>query len=242
MCRGLPISLLDSVFATYLSVSKKTLPSTPEAAAALYTARELCITMGDHFDSEPDRRSSFINATKALFSQWATTEESTSQGVTTCTRTNMTISVDGIAMVLMEIKNGKFGGEVYMQASRRYEINTENLVKKNPTFLQQGAPTFLLCLSGKSGPSSNRRWIADIIHADEEFRIFGAFKDGLHVVVEPLALLLLYPDSREDGRTIQLAQHLFALQSCLVTIAGKIKRCSILNPRCYSFSVLKGSV
>ena len=243
MCRGLPISLLDSVFATYLSISKKTLPSTPEAAAALCTARQLCKTMGNHFDSEPARRSSFLKAIEALFSQWATIKGSMSQGVTTYTRTDMSISVDGIAMVLMEIKNGKIDGEVYMQACRGYEISTEELVKKNPTFLEQGAPAFLLCLNGEFGSSSKRRWIADIIHADEELRIAGAFKDGPRVVVEPLSLLLLYPDFREDGRTIQLAQHLFALHSCLVTIAGKIQRCGILNPSCSSFSVLKkGSV
>ena len=242
MCRGLPISLLDSVFATYLSVSKQTLPSTPEADVALSTARRLCKTMGNHFNSEPARRGSFLEATEDLFSQWATIKETMSQEATAYTRTEMTISVDGIAMVLIEIKNGKAGGEVYMQACRRYEISTEELVKKNPTFLEQGAPTFLLCLNGESGLSSNRRGIADIIHADEELRIAGAFKDGPRVVVEPLSLLLLYPDARQDGRTIQLAQHLFSLHSCLVTIAGKIKRCGILYPSCCSFSVLKGSV
>jgi len=241
-CRGLPISLLDPVFATYLSLSKKTLPDTPGAHAALHAARQLCDTMGNHFDSERARRHSFLEATRSLFSQWTTVKESMSQGVAAYTRTDTAISVDGTSMVLIEMKNGKTGGEVYMQACRGYEITTEELVEKNPMFLEQGAPTFLLCLNGESGPSSNRRWIADTIHADEELRIAGAFKDGQQVVVEPLSLLLLYPDSRvEDGRRIQLAQHLYALHSCLVTIASKITRCVILNPSCCSFSILKGS-
>ena len=78
-----------------------------------------------------------------------------------------------------------------------------------------------------SEPSLKRRWIVDMIHVDEELRISGAFKDGEHVIVEPLALLLLYPDSYQDGKMIQLAQHLFALHSCLVKIAREIIRCSI---------------
>ena len=60
--------------------------------------------------------------------------------------------------------------------------------------------------------------------ADEELRIAGAFKDGKQIVVEPLSYSLLYPDSREDGRTIQLAQHLLALFSCLEVIAAEIAR------------------
>ena len=108
--------------------------------------------------------------------------------------------------------------------------------------LEHGAPTFLLCLNGESGPSSNRRWIADAIHADEELRTTGAFKDGEQVVVEPLTSLLLYPDSREEGRTVQLAQHLFAFHACLVMIASEVNRCGILNPSCCSFSTLKGSI
>ena len=224
-CRGLPISLLDPVFATYLSLSKKTLPATPGANAALYAASQLCNTMGNHFDSEGARRRSFLEATEVLFSQWTTMKGSVSQGAVTYTRTDTTISVDGTTMALIEMKNGKTGGEVYMQACRGYEITTEELVEKNPTFLKQGAPTFLLCLNGESRLSSNRRWTANTIHADEELRISGAFKDGQQVVVEPLSLLLLYPDSRvEDGRRIQLAQHLYALHSCLVTIASKITR------------------
>jgi hypothetical protein len=81
----------------------------------------------------------------------------------------------------------------------------------------------------------NRKCIADTIHADEELRIAGAVKDGIQVVVEPLSYSLLYPESREGGRTMQLAQHLLTLSSCLEVIAGEIMRCGILNPRCCSF-------
>ena len=81
----------------------------------------------------------------------------------------------------------------------------------------------------------NRKCIADIIHTDEELRIAGAVKDGMQIVVEPLSYSLLYPDSREDGRTMQSAQHLFALYSCLEMLAREIMRCSISNSRCCSF-------
>ena len=92
-----------------------------------------------------------------------------------------------------------------------------------------------------SEPSLKRRWIVDMIHADEELRISGAFKDGEHIVVEPLALLLLYPDSYQDGKIIQLAQHLFALHSCLVKIARQIIRCGISTPSHCSVYNLKYS-
>jgi hypothetical protein len=75
---------------------------------------------------------------------------------------------------------------------------------------------------------------ADRIHADEEFRIAGAFKDGKQIVVEPLSLSLLYPDSRPDGRVMQLAQHLSALYSCVEIIAKDIVRC-VLDPSCSPF-------
>ena len=223
-CRGLPIFLLHPVFATYLSLSKKSLPATTEANHALHVARALCNTMANYFNTEDARRRAFLQATKPLFSQWITNEESISQVVAAYTRTNTTISVNGTTIVLIEMKNGKTNGEVYMQACRGYEITTEELEEKNPHFLKHGAPAFILCLNGELGLSLIRRRIADIIHADEELRIAGAFKDGKQVVVEPLSFLLLYPDSREDGRTIQLAQHLFALYSCLVMIASEINR------------------
>ena len=60
--------------------------------------------------------------------------------------------------------------------------------------------------------------------ADEELRIAGASKDGKQIVVEPLSYSLLYPDARQDGRTVQLAQHLFALATCFRVIAGEIVR------------------
>jgi len=52
-----------------------------------------------------------------------------------------------------------------------------------------------------------------MVCADEELRIAGAFKDGEQIVVEPLSYSLLHPDCRRDGRTMELAQNLFALYS-----------------------------
>jgi hypothetical protein len=79
----------------------------------------------------------------------------------------------------------------------------------------------------------NIKRIANKIHVDDELRIAGAFKDGEQVVVELLSSDLLYPDSREDGRTIQLARHLFSLYSCLETLTEVITRYGISNPSCY---------
>ena len=222
-CRGPPIFLLHPVFAEYLSLSKEALPATPEARTALKVARELCNTMGNYFDGEKARRDSFLQTIHPLFSRWITTKVATSQGVKASTRTDATISVDGITMALTEIKNGK-KGDAYMQASRGYEVVTEELAKTNSNFLARGAPMFISCLNGESRLNLTRKYIADILHADEELIIAGVFKDGGQVVVEPLAYSLLYPDSRADGRTMQLVQNLFALYSCFGTIAREIKR------------------
>ena len=100
-------------------------------------------------------------------------------------------------MVLIEIKNGK-EGDAYMQASRRYDLITEGFTKNHPNFVARGALPFISCLNGQSRFTLNRKYITDIVHADEELRIVGAFKDGKQTVVEPLSCNLLYPDFRQD--------------------------------------------
>jgi hypothetical protein len=145
-CRGLPIFLLHSVFAQYLALNQKALPATGAARIALQVARTLCNTMGDYFVDEISRTNKFLRAIEPLFSRWMATKEITLQGTAASTRTD--ISERGTIMALTEIKNGKSGGDSYMQASRRYERNTEELREKNPDFLACGAPTFICCLNG----------------------------------------------------------------------------------------------
>jgi hypothetical protein len=149
-CRGLPVFLLHSVFAEYLSLSQKVLPPTDEAKIALKVARTLCNTMGNHFENEKTRRDAFFKAIAPLFSQWIVQAEKYVQGNTVSTRIDATISVDGIIMVHTEVKNGKNSGDPYMQGSRGYELNTQELSRseKNPKFLACGAPTFICCLNG----------------------------------------------------------------------------------------------
>ena len=125
-----------------------------------------------------------------------------------------------------------------MQASRGYEVTTEALTENNPRFLARGAPTFISCLNGQS-VTLNRMYITETVRVDEGLRISGAFKDGKQIVVEPLSLSLLYPDSRRDGRMMELAQNLFALCSCLRIIAREIDRYGISCPGGYSSFVLK---
>ena len=148
-CRGLPIFLFHHIFAQYISLSKEALPATPKARTALQVAKVLCNTMGNHFDDEVARRGAFLQALSLLFGQWTMAKEVTAQGTTASTRTGTTISVNEIVMVLIEVKNGK-NGDAYMQASRGYELTTESLTEKNPTFLSRGAPTFIACLNGSS--------------------------------------------------------------------------------------------
>ena len=146
-CRGLPIFLLHHVFGQYISLSKEALPATQKARIALQVARELCGTMGNYFDSEVARRDAFLRAIRPLFSQWAMSKEVMSQGTAVSTRTDTTVSVNEVAMMLTEVKNGK-NGDAYMQGCRGYEVITESLTEKNPIFLSRGAPTFIACLNG----------------------------------------------------------------------------------------------
>ena len=145
--RGLPIFLFHSVFAKYLSLSRTALPATIQARNALRVARALCNTMGDCFDDEGARSHAFLQAIEPLFSQWITTQEAKSKGAATFTRADVTISINGTTLVLIEIKNGK-NGDAYMQACRGYEMTTQELTEKNPNFVACGAPTFILCLNG----------------------------------------------------------------------------------------------
>ncbi|CAG8775653.1 3405_t:CDS:1, partial [Acaulospora colombiana] len=159
-CRGLPIVLLHQVFAQYLSLSKQALPATREARIALQVARELCDTMRDHFKDENARRDKFVRVIQPLFSLWMPLHEVTAEGNTASMRTDATISAKvakGVNMVLTEIKNGKNSGDPYMEASRRYEINTEALTEEHSDFLNCGAPTFICCLIGSSTMILNRR-------------------------------------------------------------------------------------
>ena len=167
-----------------------------------------------------------FDAIRPLFSQWVAGKEVPAQGATVSTRTDMTISTKGTSMVLIEKnknknKNGK-EGDAYIQASRGYEVVTEGLAKNKSKFIARGASTYICCLSGQSRFTLNRKCITDIVHADEELRIAGAFKDREQTVVEPRSYSLLYPDSRWDGRMMQVTQTLFALSSCLGDIAKEL--------------------
>ena len=148
-CRGLPISLLHSVFARYLSLSKDPLPATRPARVALQAARALCNTMGNYFVKESVRRRAFLETIQPLFSRWVMTMEATSEseseGATPSTQTDTIISINGTTIVLTGIKSGKKNGDAYMQASRAYEIATE---EATPNWLARGAPAFICCLDG----------------------------------------------------------------------------------------------
>jgi hypothetical protein len=112
-CRGLPIFLLHSVFATYLSLSKEPLPATRPARFALKAARALCDTMGDYFVNELARRDAFLQTVEPLFSRWVTAPEAMSEEATEqeasldeaieSTRTCMTIPINETVMVLTSV-------------------------------------------------------------------------------------------------------------------------------------------
>jgi hypothetical protein len=89
--------------------------------------------MSDYFETEKDRKEAFLHAFRPLLSGWV-------MG-TTSTRSDMTVSIKGITMLLNE-KNAK-KGVPYMQASRGYEIATEALAETHPNVLARGTPTFL---------------------------------------------------------------------------------------------------
>ena len=146
-CCGLSIFLLHPVFARYLSIRKEAPLATHEARTALHVSGALCSTMGTTSTGR-DRRDAFLQVINPRFSQWITTKEVTSRGATTFTRTDTTISVNGIVMLLIEAKNERVRN-TYMQASRAHEFIAEALTEKNSRFLTHGAPVFISYLNSQ---------------------------------------------------------------------------------------------
>ncbi len=176
-CRGLPIFLLHPVFSRSLSLRKEALPATHEVRTALHVARALCDTMGDYFDDKIARRDAFLQAIDPLFSQWITTKEATSQGATGSMRTDVTISVNGIVLVLIEIKNER-ERDAYMQASRGYEVITEASQEKFLRFLARGAPAFISCLNNQPFVL-NRNRITNIVLQTMNLELPVLLKTGI---------------------------------------------------------------
>ena len=122
-------------------------------------------------------------------------------------------------------------GTQYINASKS-GLRIHNINREGFESLVHAAPTFIFCLNSQSF-TFNKKCVTDIVHADGELRIAGAFKDGKQIVVEPLSNSLLYPNSRRDGRVMELAQDLFSLFSCFGCIARGIGRYSISRPGGY---------
>ncbi|KAG8896261.1 hypothetical protein FRC00_006191, partial [Tulasnella sp. 408] len=111
---------------------------------------------------------------------------------------------DGVVCILREdkVETGT-GDDVYMQASRSYQLYVEGVRNENPTLIKQGAPAFLLCLLGPM------------------LLICGGFHDMKSTIVEPLAEPCLLFDDILHIRQEALARKLFALKKAVVALCNR---------------------
>ena len=168
--RGLPLRILHHVFRQYYLNVRNPLPQASETAlAAIDAANRLCASMGDSFSTESDDSSVSQQA-------WDDKENARVRKFDECIRgllgdydksvvlkakcelssgiVDNALTVKEAIFSLRELK-GEPGerGDPYMQVVRSYDLATKaQREAASPTaraFLAQGAPTFLLCVSGE---------------------------------------------------------------------------------------------
>ena len=168
--RGLPLCTLHDVFRQYCIAVEKPIPDASETAiSALRSASELCSSMGQSFSSK-DTDSSVTQRTRddkenarvvAFDKCMHGVLDSFNKFVTLKAKTELhSVVVDGALLVLdvpvglREMKGEPgAGGDPYMQIVRSYDLSVKVLQGKEDIvaqgFLKEGAPMFLLCVSGK---------------------------------------------------------------------------------------------
>jgi len=167
--RGLPLCTLHDTFRRYLITVRKPLSGTsPFAIAALESATQLCVLMGQSFSTKSDgtvteQSRGYKENTRVL--KFDDCVRGTLGGFdkSVVLRTNHDLSSDiidgalserGVPILLREMKaEPGASGDPYMQVVRSYDLAVKTLRDKDDTatryFLAQGAPMFLFCISGE---------------------------------------------------------------------------------------------
>lgn len=144
--------------------------------------------MGEAFSEEeaPSRTMAFDSCVSSLFSKYHVPHEMQTLSKGNSRFVNDSYSINGILCIIREDKEPGDGGDAYMQIARDFQLYVSHLLKKEDLILEDGAPTFLLCISGMLPIHLPRLCI---FHAFKSptLSILGGYYDGESHIVEPLA-------------------------------------------------------
>ena len=170
--RGLPLCTLHDAFRRYLITLRKPFSGTsPFAIAALESATQLCLSMGQSFSSKGDdtlaqqsrgnkehtRSLKFDDCVRGILGGFNKSVVLRTSHDLVSDIVDGALSEQGVPLSLREMKaEPGASGDPYMQVVRSYDLAVKTLRDKDDTatqyFLAQGAPMFLFCVSGEFLP------------------------------------------------------------------------------------------
>ena len=143
---GLPLIILDDVFRVFcLDIDSEPPLHTSESAHA---ASQLCSSMGRQLN-EANRGKDLEECLKGLlgggWGKQCNLDKKDSR------KQECALEINGRVCLLWQAKSElSSDGDAYMQVSRAYQMLTEALLETDQGLLRLGAPTFLVCVVGKS--------------------------------------------------------------------------------------------
>jgi hypothetical protein len=146
--QGLSLTVLHDVFRQFQVQARTSISNETYGIHAMQSALRLCEQMGDAFSEEeaPSRTMAFDSCVSSLFSKYHVPHEM--QTLSNFGFLNDSYSVNGILCIIREDKEPGDGGDAYMQIARDFQLYVSHLLKEEDPILEDGAPIFLLCITG----------------------------------------------------------------------------------------------
>jgi len=212
--QGLSLTVLHDVFRQFQLQARTSISNETYGVHAMQSALRLCEQMGDAFSEEeaPSRTMVFDSCVSSLFSRYHVPHEMQTPSSDNPGFLNDSYSINGILCIIREDKKEPGdGGDAYMQIARDFQLYISHLLKKQDPILEDGAPTFLLCISGMISLHFPRLCIFHTFEGPT-LSIAGGYYDGESHIVEPLAEpCLMLPDQLGHRQKV-LANQLLSLK------------------------------
>lgn len=158
---GLPLCTLHDAFRLFMVDLSTPLPDDLEVSTARVAASKLCGLMGGTWDTETGRSEKFDEFVKELFAEF---EKGDQHYIKPFNEIHSDI-VDPVyqaasySVLLREDKcePGNAGGDVYMQAARRYDLASKSILSSESLKIKdRSVPMFLVCVEGMPDFSHTR--------------------------------------------------------------------------------------
>jgi hypothetical protein len=148
--QGLSLTVLHDVFRQFQVQARTSISNETYGVHAMQSSMRLCEQMGNAFSEEeaPSRSMAFDSCVSSLFSKYHVPHEMQTSSKDNAGFLNDSYSINGILCIIREDKEPGDGGDAYMQIARDFQLYIYHLLKKEDHILEDGAPTFLLCISG----------------------------------------------------------------------------------------------